>query len=172
MGQWPDELDARSDPEVVHLVTELSELSFPARPRRPADDEQRRLGMTFMDERQGSNGDIDPFERLDAADKNEHRARTQSQPPAGASLRAGSENTVIDAGRRSAKPAGVGAVELEQLGGLRGGGGHDAIRRRDDFMFGRNAYEAFGSVVWAEAVILDPAQGVERVGQWNSQGRA
>ena len=75
------------------------------------------------------------------------------------------EQVVVDPGRREAQALDPGAVVLHQVVELGRGRGDDTVGAGDDLGLGQRAHRARRRLVPAPGDILDPPQGMERVGQ-------
>jgi hypothetical protein len=81
---------------------------------------------------------------------------------------AGYEDVEVDAGVDDVDPSGIGAVLLDQLGGLCRGVGDEPVGGVDDLLLADQAAERLGGVAGGQGGVLDLAHGVHGVHQRHS----
>ncbi len=90
------------------------------------------------------------------------------QPRLGCGPVARGEDRVVDARWNDPDVVGVGAVEPDQLSGLRRRGGQDPVGGSDHALLALQPEGRLGSLSAGEGIVLDLAEGVERGHEWSA----
>ena len=83
MGKRAVELDPAEHAENAGPLAQDRQLLLTLGTGGTADDQEGGFGMEVLDSGKCLEQDIDPFERLDASDEEDHRARPKTQPAVG-----------------------------------------------------------------------------------------
>jgi len=157
-----DESHARIQPELRNQLSHTRQFGVSVASTRSAHDEENRVGVVQCC--QGADRDIEPFQRLDATDEQEHRVLEPAQAERGTSPAAVArrEERMIDAGRDDLDAVGhrpVQALELRTLLAIRR---QNHVAATDDIGFSARPAVGLGF----EVLGLDAGKRVERRHEW------
>ena len=131
------------------------DLALPVGTARATDHEQPRASVA--ERGQGANRHVDPLERLDAPDEQQHGAAVvELERGACATPRPGREERVLHAGGHDLDAIGLGAVVTDELACFLGAGREDGVGAADHRGLGADA------MVVVFVVGLDARERVER----------
>ena len=142
-------------------------------PEGPPDDRDDQPSAQLGPQPQQLRGRVQQYvgrlERLDPAGEQEHqRVRGDATRGSRRGLVLRPEDGRVDAGVDDLDPAGLGAVEVDQLLGLEVGVGDEHVGGLDHLLLPDHPGDRLGGVALGERLVLDLRHGVHRVHQRNA----